>query len=426
LPDPWFFLSYSTTDDSPYLTKFYEDLALEVRRLAALRGDMRPKDIGFIDVSSIQTGEFWDNALLNALRSSRMLVCLYSRGYFGSEYCGKEFQIFMSRVAKYAATLPKGQKQPRLIMPVLWDPPDWLPQRLPEIITRIQFTHADFGQVYAEKGLLYLLKMGRYADDYQQFLDSFARALVRDAEQHTLPHEGDVPPLAEVLSAFHASAPAVGLDADLTPENVGPGAAQFVFVAGRDQELRSVRNRIDAYGSEGGRDWRPFLPDVSRAVGIISQGAAAREDLFYEQLPVGQDLLDKLRIAERTNTIVLFVVDPWSADLQHYRQRLQEYDQLNFINCGILVPWNERDDEMANSSDRLRYNIRQTFYRTFMANSTYIRDSIGTVDELERELIAAINDVRRRIVQHAEVMRPVAAGEAKPLPQISGPGGDSQ
>ena len=123
LPDPWFFMSYSKTDGDEILKQFYHDLATEVRRLVAYRGDPRPSAVGFMDESSIQTGESWEGTLAEALQRSRTLVCIYSPGYFTSPFCGKEFEVFAMRLRQHIANQPPQAPPPSIILPVLWDPP---------------------------------------------------------------------------------------------------------------------------------------------------------------------------------------------------------------------------------------------------------------------------------------------------------------
>src|SRR3954468_18823863 len=97
----WFFLSYARRDalsNNPYLKKFYKDLALAVGSAAALNSSVEVSDIGFIDNQGIETGDNWRETLAEALQTSRVLVCLFSRSYFNSEFCGKEFHAFSLRL----------------------------------------------------------------------------------------------------------------------------------------------------------------------------------------------------------------------------------------------------------------------------------------------------------------------------------------
>ena len=63
-----------------------------------------------------------------------------------------------------------GVAAPRLIIPVLWDKPSRLPERLPPAVSDIQYSHADFGRRYAADGLAHLMKLRLDAE-----VESFAR-----------------------------------------------------------------------------------------------------------------------------------------------------------------------------------------------------------------------------------------------------------
>jgi hypothetical protein len=183
---PWFFLSYSSTDDEEgdCVIEFYNDLVKEVRRKGALKG--LPDDkIGFLDGASLEVGDEFDRAIEEALRTSRTLVCLYSPNYFESKYCLKELKIFQSRLAGYKNDADP-QRRPHRIFPVLWESPATLSAALPTGISGIQNKDKDLGDEYAKKGLLFLRKMKREAE-YKNFLDNFADKLVREAKEGFLP-----------------------------------------------------------------------------------------------------------------------------------------------------------------------------------------------------------------------------------------------
>ncbi len=118
---PWFFLSYARTDSTghEHLKKFYLDLAKEVRRIAGLDKDTKETEIGFLDTTSIETGAHWREKIAGPLKNSRVFICLYSRGYFGSPFCGKEFEVFRTRVNDYVKNSPPRIDTPPLIIPVL-------------------------------------------------------------------------------------------------------------------------------------------------------------------------------------------------------------------------------------------------------------------------------------------------------------------
>lgn len=432
--DYWFFLSYAKTDakGDEYLKRFYKELAVRVAKSAALPSHLKEEDIGFFDEEGIETGDKWDDRLAKALCHSRAFICLYSRSYFNSEYCGKEFTAFHARIQAYATqhneTLP-------LILPVLWDRPFKLPKVLPQAITdaKIQYTHGDLGSVYAEEGLDYIIRLQQHKDDYERFLMNFADKLVEEAKANRLGPYQTILPLDQTVSAFHQPTSTLnvsfsGITNSAELSAVGPGVAQFVFVAGCKQELNGIKQQLNAYDNKGGRYWRPYSPADEQAAALITQRVATDTNLQHEVLPVSKELIAKLRQCEETNTIVVLVIDPWSLQIasasnRPYKDLMRDYDKARFDNCGVLVLWNEKDQDLTATAQQLLVNeLDETFFRS---KESRFRDAVRSVEQMQRELGTIIFEVGRRLMQRAKVFRLVENGTNSSLPTISASGGGS-
>ena len=412
MSDYWFFLSHARRDalGEEYVPRFFEDLARRVGQLAAVPTNVPNAQIGFADFGGLEPGQRWPSELSEALQSSRTLVCLYSPAYFQSDYCGRELRVFLDRVASQ----PHGA--PPSIIPVLWEGADRLPD-LPPDVASIHYETDAYGSEYERGGVHWMISLAANRDGYMTAVDRLATRIVEAARTASLPRLPSLPPLDHVGSAFgHSRGPAS------EPNTVfGPGTGVFVYVAAKDTEAMSMRSTTGAYGPTGGRDWRPWFPEVQRAVGVISQGVASLENLFYETVQVGTDLIDRLRQAEEANAIVVIVVDPWTVQLDSYRLLMEAFDKSSFVNCGLLVTWNDLDQETSTARAGLLARLRHVFSRTFILNAGNVRDSICSAEELQQSLIAEIGDIRRRIFQRAAVLRDVDASMA--LPAIAGPGG---
>lgn len=96
--EPYFFLSYARKDDrDEFVKRFYDDLALELRRIGADPSAQPP----FRDVERLGLGADWARVLGGAVGHCRAFVALYSPSYLSSEYCGKEWTAFRERLDKY-------------------------------------------------------------------------------------------------------------------------------------------------------------------------------------------------------------------------------------------------------------------------------------------------------------------------------------
>lgn len=416
----WFFLSYARRDavGNLYVERFHKQLAREIGRVAGLPAKIANEEIGFFDTEGVKPGEPWPEKLAYAIQTSKVFVCLYSPAYFNSDYCGKELQAFRSRLA--ASTSPSPSHAiPTLIFPVLWDRADRLPKVLPQVLKDIQYAHGSTDEIYKGEGLYQLLSLNKHRDRCSKFFDNMAAMIVQRVREHPLPPADFLTPLHEIESAFN-----VQLE-NSQPErpvgqrgNMGPRTAEFVFVAANETEIRERRDRVEAYGSEGGRDWRPYL---SKAVGFVGQTLSTQEELFYEDLPADDRLLERLREAEKKKNIVVIVIDPWTIQLKSYQKRMLDYDKNTFVNTEILIPWNEQDQETEQALKKLRSDIRQTFCRHYIVNTSYIHDSITSLADLERELAVAISRARSRIIQMSEFVRPMDT--TMTLPRYSRPAG---
>src|SRR6202050_3897068 len=118
---PYFFLSYARTpkrdpadkeDPDRWGYKLYKDLCAVILQLT----EADAGEAGFMyRENKIRTE--WSPELVNALQRCRVFVPLYSRRYFESKYCGKEWFAFARREINSRA---RGDVPSSAIVPALW------------------------------------------------------------------------------------------------------------------------------------------------------------------------------------------------------------------------------------------------------------------------------------------------------------------
>jgi FxsC-like protein len=119
-------------------------------------------------------------------------------------------------------------------------------------------------------------------------------------------------------------------------------------------------------------------------------------------------------------------VDPWSVDLERHQSYLEEFDRRRYLNCEVLVLWNEGDQETTRHKERLVAALEKTFMRNCLTAPGSFHGRVRSEEELVRELAIAINEVRRRLMQATEKLRRVVqlgyGADTAPasLPLISG------
>jgi FxsC-like protein len=417
----WFFLSYARLDrdGDPFdcIRKFNDDLDREIRQKKVIRAG----SAGFYDGAGIQQGDQWPETLGSALNSCRVLVSIYSPAYFDSEYCGKELSIFNARVDRFLSNAPRGTERPRLILPVLLYPPHELGS-IPGVLADTQYADDGYPEIYRQEGLRYMFKRSNseLKDRYQDFLDMIVKKVLEANEALRPPPLPALPDIKTVESAFHRP-PAAGAGSN-EASNSGPRYANFVYVAGRRDEIHPLGRNADNYGIEGELDWRPYWPESPEEVGLIAQSAATKEGFRYQPVPLDANLITFINEAETNNRIVIVIVDTWTLRVQKYKRCMQDYDRLNFANCAVLIVWNDRDSDTARERATLEYIVRQTFlYKARVKDPNSFIDNIGSLDSLTGSLGVMLQKVSAQIIETNNLRR-IEAAQMIGKPEITGPG----
>jgi FxsC-like protein len=347
-----YFFSYARKNRNSDLDQFIADLNEQI----LLREYFPEKEVGFFDGKRLETGTKWEDELATALRTSRVFLALCSPDYINSDYCGKEFQVFLQRYKSYVQQ-KKPATPPKLILPIIWGAPSG---SLRDVISQFQYTDDALPAVYAQEGLAYMMKLKAHADDYATFVNRLAQKIVRASADHPLDDLAQLRGIDRVISAFHDAAASASEDGD---------RVWFVFVAGKPAELSPPRVSVDRYRKNGGRDWRPFYPTLSESVGLIAQSVAAQYGRYFTELPLAE-LLDTLDPAESAHEPIVVVVDPWTLRVSGYQTEMKRLDRHIASTCAIVVPWNVPDTE----TDAERVNLQQLLGQTFATRTKFGKD----------------------------------------------------
>ncbi|WP_405820818.1 TIR-like protein FxsC [Streptomyces sp. NBC_01390] len=154
--------------------RFFRDLTAEISRLtpALVSGT------GFFAEEELRGDENRQERTKLALASARVFVPLYSRQYFASQWCGREWDAFSRR--RQFASESEGVST---IVPVLWAGTDeW---RRPLATRSVPYIDPRFGGRYPAEGLARLMDEGNRSE-YWQVVRRIARAVVNAAESTSL------------------------------------------------------------------------------------------------------------------------------------------------------------------------------------------------------------------------------------------------
>lgn len=400
----WFYLSYSANDDMEMIEKFFANLSTEVRMRLGLDASA---GIGFFDRRAITAGDDWGKKLLQAIENSRVFVSLLSPAYLNSEWCLKEFKYFWER--EKANGQLTAERLRSGILPIAWLPlkRDMLPEPTNRMLT-----------YSPEGGLRRLMRSSGRSGEYEDFLDRLTDDLVEAAQAKLSP--ASVPPFNDVRSESERTA--TSSDASSAPDSAqlagGPRHVKFMFVVASPEEMSPIRSNVGEY-TEYGSYWQPFFPPHDEPIVVTATRVAIVEGFGYEMLPVDDDLLTRVRLAEDSNSPVILIVDPWTTTLPRYRQTLQMFDRYAFINCAVLIVWNDRHEETKASEEMLRQSVTATFPFHLGTMRDELWNQVRSREELEQTLIRSLIEIRSRIMRRGQIMKRIDAGEALPWPRLS-------
>lgn len=377
----WAFLSYARDDsrNDPWIRKFADDLKEALR---VLLGPLH--EPLFYDSESITAGNRWREVLADGLCQSRVCVALCSTSYVSSAFAGKEYQVFLDRIATHKQ---RTGASPAALFPIIWAPS--LIDPFPAAIRDIQFTDAALPQSYADRGLLGLLKNERFKADYIEFVDQLAKKLV-------VAGTSPVQPLAQLPNFSqieHAFLPKPG---EVPPRNEsGPHHAHFVYLSSR------------------GWSWQPYGDDE---IGIMAQGIATTLKLRYHDLDATANLTEEIDKAEANNEPVMLIADASSMTQKPYSDALVAYDDAkNFLNCSVLVPW-----PSGKQADVVL--LRRLCKRKLMVGPpAHYWDGIASRDELAKTLEKRLTELCMTILETGAPVRKAENSELGAQAPVSTP-----
>jgi len=336
---PFFFLSYAHSprdernpDPDLWIGKLYDDLCDHIKQLA----DLPPgKKAGFMD-RELRQGQEWPERLSEALATCNVFVPLYSRRYFKSEHCGKEWFAFNRRRLNHRA---KNNHPVETIVPALWIP---LPAgQLPESASSVQFNSAGFSPLYAEHGFYGIMKVGRWKPVYEKAVYLLARQIVAAAD--VSPPVGQLPdePYQSLPSAFGGQG------------GTGPGdkPLRVTVVAPSRDELPGGRD--PSYYGKDIREWNPYRQDSVRS--LVDHAAELARSLSYT--PEVGDLYQHeagLVGGEPPAGPEVLLIDPWAAMQPECRDILRRLDLMDNPWVQVIIVWNHQDVQMEADRERIR------------------------------------------------------------------------
>jgi FxsC-like protein len=380
-------------EDDPLSSAFFQNLGLSLQR----KGLFQATDIRYLDRINVQEPEVWWPWSLRAMQQSKILLCLYTKEYFSTPYCGQIWSAFLGRLREHFGHYPP------LILPLLWGPPGDNPSILPRVARTIEFAHEEFGATYCEKGLKFIQKWSardEYMTTYDAIVEKLATKIVNLTNKYPISVETNIPPLKDIPNAFKEF-----IANNEEREEVDADYAKFVFIAATRDEIRGLRTP-GPYGVDH-KQWMPYHPHSKEHVERTTQKAAAEARRTYDVIRLDENFVTGLQWADSNKEVIVILVDPWTIQLGgSYLTYAKQYDDNDLPNSKLLVCWNNQDDDTSRQTRHLQRTLQKTFERKMRTLGTEVyQGDIGSIDQLRRELARALLSSRRHIVDEAEEPR---------------------
>jgi FxsC-like protein len=345
---PYFFLSYARTpkrdptdkaDPDRWVYKLYKDLCDAILQLT----DVEPEEAGYMDREN-QLGSEWSPELVRALQNCRAFVPLYSRRYFESDYCGKEWFAFARRQFINRARRPEADGA---IVPGLWTKMDL--DNLPQVAKAVQFEHSVLGARYCAEGFYGIMKLKNCRSDYLQAVHRLAERIVNIGDAHHLADDRAVP---RRRPDFNSLPSAFGPESAMRTAN---GQLRIAVLAHDIYNLPPGRGR-DYYGRTP-HTWSPYRPDYPQPV-VDYATDLATECLDCTPLveSAGGGMPGNGSNGQLPPT--LYLVDAWVSLSDAYREQLARLNDVEESWVSVLVPLNSSDEQTSAAGHDLREKLQ--------------------------------------------------------------------
>ncbi len=349
---PYFFLSYARTpkrdptdrdDPDRWVYKLYRDLCEVILQMT----DARPEEAGYMDREN-KIGAQWSPDLTSALARCRVFVPLYSRRYFESDNCGREWFAFARREITNRA---RGRQLVNAIVPALWTKLDR--EKLPYVAQSVQFDHKMLGERYCAEGFYGIMKLQNYRADYQRAVHRLAERIIAIGEESV--SFADESPAHGVAAAEFGSLPSAFGPA--SARRTADGQLQIAVLA-HDMSTLPPGRAADYYG-DSPDSWSPYRPDYPQPVADYAQ-ELAKKCLDCKPLvgAVDRDVANWVSNG-RPVPPSLYLVDAWVSLSAKHQEQLRRLDAVAEPWVSLLIPWNNQDQGMRNAEDELRANLQQ-------------------------------------------------------------------
>ena len=356
---------------------------------------LEEKDIVFFDSEGIQTGDDWEYKLGDALCRSKVCVAFLSPHYIGSNFCGKELQVFVNRFNEWKKKPEGSAGNGPPIIPILWikETP------LPKVLTKFQNNERAYPKEYAEQGLRVLAQLSKFDDQKKQVIEILAARII-DAAKRGLPESVDLLHFDFIQNLLHAAA-----------EGMRYGVAAIALVPGEF-------------------DFKPFAGERTLRQILTESGSS----FPVREIKQSGELKQFVTAAKANREVICLITNLQTLNNPAYQQLIAAIDGCGGQQTVLLVIREAQPPGAALKNPNVEITLRGCFHSSFADFWYCSSGSITSVETLRESFEKSMTEARTRLM-NADPARaatdPTLEAEAKadgvPIsrqPILTGPGGD--
>jgi FxsC-like protein len=365
--------------------------------------DVQPAEAGFMDVEN-KVGAEWSPELINALKKCRVFVPLYSRRYFESDNCGREWFAFARREVIHRA---RGGERVDAIVPALWTRLER--DRLPAIARTLQYAHPELGERYCADGFYGIIKLRDYRTDYRRAVYRLAERIIELGDKSVGHAEQDVQQMER--KDFESLQSAFG---PASARRTTDGKLQISVLAHDTSTLPPGRSR--EYYGETAHSWSPYQPGYPQPVAEYALDLAR---MCLDCDPVIDAFDGQADGGDHLPSPGICLIDAWVAMSDAYRERLRQLNEVAAPWLSVAIPWNNDDQGFSAQGELLRLQLAEQLGQKLSSVPRRCRvaaDGITTIHELGLVLPEMAMIMLKRY--HKDAPAPLDAGPLIPRPRL--------
>jgi FxsC-like protein len=405
---PYFFLSYARTPkrdpadkENPdrWVHKLYKDLCDEILQMT----DVAPAEAGFMDTEN-KLGAEWSPELMAALKNCRVFVPLYSRRYFESDNCGREWFAFARREVIHRA---RGGQRVDAIVPALWTRLDR--DKIPALAQTFQYAHPGLGERYCADGFYGIMKLRNYRGDYQRAVHRLAERIIELGDKSVAHADPDVQRMER--KDFESLQSAFGP----TSARRTTGGTLRISVLAHDTSTLPAGREREYYGATP-HSWSPYQPDYPQPVADYALDLAMK---CLDCDPAIEAFEGGTAEDGHPSPPGICLVDAWVATSDAYHERLRQLNELPAPWLSVVVPWNSDDQGFSRQRELLRAKLEEHLGKKLSSVPRRCRmaaDGIPTIEDLGLVLPEMAMIMLKRY--HKDAPAPLSAGPVVPRPRL--------